>query len=178
MEELEVACRQTRWKATGKLGLSIVCHFRAPLWKRVSQSRNHREGPVLGKGTTWSRCRLSKWFAEPVTRLSGLVRLEIARHSLTCKIKLTIVNWTRTSGRNHRRAPLMTPSLSSLKCACFRVFRLSQPEEEFAAIRQRAICTVERQRVRCWNGFPHKHLRPAVQLSARPAGPVSRSLHS
>ena len=178
MEELEVACRQTRWKATGKLGLSIVCHFRAPLWKaRFTKPQSPRR-PVLGTGITWSRCRLSKWFAEPLTRLSGLVRLEIARRSLTCKIKLTIANWTRTSGRNHRRAPLMTPSLSSLKCACFRVFRLSQPEEEFAAIRQRAICTVERQRVRCWNGFPHKHLRPAVQLSARPAGPVSRSLHS
>jgi hypothetical protein len=59
---------------------------------------------------------------------------------------------------------------------CFRVFRHSQPEEEFAAIHQQEICTVERQRGRCWNDFPHKHLRLEVQLSARPAGPVSRSL--
>jgi len=55
---------------------------------------------------------------------------------------------------------------------------LLEAEEAVAAIRQQAICTVERQRGRCWNGFPHKHLRPGVQLFARPAGPVSRSLHS
>src|SRR5580700_6426662 len=73
----------------------------------------------------------------------------------------------------------MTPSLSSLEeCVYFRVFRLSQPEEHVAAIRPQAICTEERQRGRCWNGFPHRHLRLAVQLSARPADPVSWSLHS
>ena len=54
-----------------------------------------------------------------------------------------------------------------------RVFRLSESEEVVAANRQQAICTVERRRGRCWNGFLHKHLRPAVVLSARPAGPVS-----
>ena len=59
------------------------------------------------------------------------------------------------------------------ECARLRVFRLSE-SEEFAAIRQQAICRVERQKGRCWNGFPHKHLRPAVLLSARPANPVSR----
>jgi hypothetical protein len=54
------------------------------------------------------------------------------------------------------------------------VFRPSATKEDVAANRQQAICTVERRRGRCWNGFLHKHLRPAVGLSARPAGPVSR----
>jgi hypothetical protein len=49
MEELEVACRQTRRTAAGKLGFSIVCHFHGPLWKSVSQGRNHREGPFWGQ---------------------------------------------------------------------------------------------------------------------------------
>jgi hypothetical protein len=71
------------------------------------------------------------------------------------------------------RGPLIK-ACSRKERVCFRVFRLSQPEEEVAAIRQQAICTVERQKGRCWNGFPHKHLRPAVLLSARPANPISR----
>jgi hypothetical protein len=52
--------------------------------------------------------------------------------------------------------------------------RTWQPEEDVAAIRQQAICTVERQRGRCWNGFPRKHLRLAVVLSVHPEGPASR----
>ena len=51
---------------------------------------------------------------------------------------------------------------------------LLEAEEAVAAIRQQAICTVERQRERCWNGFPHKHLRPSIAPSAHPTDPIGR----
>jgi hypothetical protein len=55
----------------------------------------------------------------------------------------------------------------------FRVFRVLQPEEEFAANRRQAICTVEQQRWRCWHGFPHEHLQPAVQYVGKSPSPYT-----
>lgn len=52
--------------------------------------------------------------------------------------------------------------------------RPSEAKEDIAANRRQAICIVERQRGRCWNGFPRKHLRLAVVLSVHPVGPASR----
>jgi hypothetical protein len=57
---------------------------------------------------------------------------------------------------------------------CLRGLRLSAVEEDVEAIPQQATCTAEQRRERCWNGFPHKHLRPSVAPSAHPTDPISR----
>jgi hypothetical protein len=54
--------------------------------------------------------------------------------------------------------------------------RRSAAKKDVAANRQQAICTVERQRGRCWNGFPRKHLRLAADVQELASVPLEEAI--
>ena len=79
--------------------LSILCHFHGRLWKRVSQSHNHREGPF--------------WEQEPLVRDGDLNEIASRRtHLLTAAASGSTGNTEKCCWPSRAVAPLRSADIA------------------------------------------------------------------